>query len=54
MGLTAEAVSKEYNVSRQQQDEFSFHSHQKALNAISNGYFKKGILPMPVEEILYR
>ena len=51
MGLTAEAVSKEYNVSRQQQDEFSFNSHHKALNAISNGYFKKGILPMPVEEI---
>lgn len=51
MGLTAEAVSKEYNVSRQQQDEFSFHSHQKALNAITNGHFKNGILPMPVEEI---
>jgi acetyl-CoA acyltransferase len=51
MGLTAEAVSKEYHVSRQQQDEFSFYSHQKALNAINNGYFKKGILPMPVEEI---
>lgn len=51
MGLTAEAVSKEYNVTREQQDEFSLHSHQKALNAINNGYFKSGILPMPVEEI---
>jgi acetyl-CoA acyltransferase len=51
MGLTAEAVSKEYNVSREQQDEFSFHSHQKAMNAITNGYFKSGILPMPVEEV---
>jgi len=51
MGLTAEAVSKEYSVNRQQQDEFSFYSHQKALNAITNGYFKEGILPMPVEEI---
>ncbi len=51
MGLTAEAVSKEYNVSREQQDEFSFHSHQKALNAINNGYFKEGILPMPVEQV---
>jgi len=51
MGLTAEAVAKEYNVSREQQDEFSFHSHQKALNAIKNGHFKSGILPMPVEEI---
>lgn len=51
MGLTAEAVAKEYNVSREQQDEFSLHSHQKALNAIQNGYFKSGILPMNVEEI---
>jgi acetyl-CoA acyltransferase len=51
MGLTAEAVSKEYNVSREFQDEFSFHSHQKALKAINNGYFKSGILPIPVEEI---
>ncbi|KAA9041566.1 acetyl-CoA C-acyltransferase [Ginsengibacter hankyongi] len=51
MGLTAEAVSKEYHVSREQQDEFSLHSHQKAMNAITNGYFKSGILPMPVEEI---
>ena len=51
MGLTAEAVAKEYDITRQQQDEFSLHSHKKALNAISNGYFKSGILPMPVEEI---
>ncbi|HEU5365808.1 MAG TPA: acetyl-CoA C-acyltransferase [Hanamia sp.] len=51
MGLTAEAVAKEYNVSRGQQDEFSLHSHQKAKNAIDNGYFKSGILPMPVEEV---
>ncbi|HEU5052887.1 MAG TPA: thiolase family protein [Hanamia sp.] len=51
MGLTAEAVAKEYNISRQQQDEFSLHSHQKALNAIQNGYFKSGILPMQVEEV---
>lgn len=51
MGLTAEAVSKEFHVTREQQDEFSLHSHQKAMNAITNGYFKSGILPMPVEEI---
>ncbi|HEY5369690.1 MAG TPA: acetyl-CoA C-acyltransferase [Hanamia sp.] len=51
MGLTAEAVAKEYNVTREQQDEFSLHSHKKALNAIKEGYFKSGILPMPVEEI---
>src|SRR3954470_16891073 len=42
MGLTAEAVAKEFNVNREAQDEFAFHSHQKALKAISNGYFKNG------------
>jgi len=51
MGLTAEAVAKEFNVSREAQDEFSFHSHQKAINAIKNGYFKSGILPINVEEV---
>jgi acetyl-CoA acyltransferase len=51
MGLTAEAVAKEFNVSRDEQDQFSLNSHKKALNAISNGYFKNGILPMTVEEV---
>ncbi|MEO6135072.1 MAG: acetyl-CoA C-acyltransferase [Ginsengibacter sp.] len=51
MGLTAEAVAKEYEVTREQQDEFSLHSHQKAKHAIDNGHFKSGILPMNVEEI---
>jgi len=51
MGLTAEAVAKEFNVSREAQDEFSFHSHQKAINAIKNGYFKTGILPINVDEV---
>lgn len=51
MGLTAEAVANEFKVSRQDQDEFSFKSHQKALNAIQNGYFKPGILPINVEEV---
>ena len=51
MGLTAEAVAKEFNVNREQQDEFSYNSHQKAINAIKNGYFKNGILPVTVEEV---
>lgn len=51
MGLTAEAVAKEYNVSREDQDEFSYNSHQKAINAIEKGYFKEGILPITVEQI---
>ncbi|MBI2730556.1 MAG: acetyl-CoA C-acyltransferase [Sphingobacteriales bacterium] len=51
MGLTAEAVAKEYNVSRDDQDAFAFNSHKKAMNAIQNGYFKTGILPINVEEV---
>ncbi len=51
MGLTAEAVAKEYNISREDQDEFSYNSHLKAISAIEKGYFKPGILPMPVEEV---
>ena len=50
MGLTAEAVAKEYEVSREDQDQFSYHSHQKAIAAIQNGYFKSGILPISVEQ----
>jgi acetyl-CoA acyltransferase len=51
MGLTAEAVAKEYNVTRAEQDEFSYNSHRKALHAIKEGYFKEGILPIQVEQI---
>lgn len=51
MGLTAEAVAKEYEVTREQQDEFSLGSHQKAIKAISEGYFTEGIIPMKVEEV---
>ena len=51
MGLTAEAVAKEYNVSRAEQDAFSLSSHQKALQAIQQGYFKQGIVPITVKEI---
>ncbi len=51
MGLTAEAVAKEYNVNREDQDQFSYNSHKKAINAIQNGYFKSGILPINVEQV---
>ncbi|GAA4426470.1 acetyl-CoA C-acyltransferase [Pontibacter saemangeumensis] len=50
MGLTAEAVASDYNVSREDQDEFALKSHQKALNAIEKGYFKEQIVPITVEE----
>jgi acetyl-CoA acyltransferase len=51
MGLTAEAVAKEYQVSREDQDEFSYRSHMKAKEAIAGGHFRNGILPITVEEV---
>ncbi len=51
MGLTAEAVAKKWNITRKDQDEFAYNSHQKALNAIEKGYFKSGIAPIVVKEI---
>jgi acetyl-CoA acyltransferase len=50
MGLTAEAVAQQYKVSREEQDAFALASHQKAIHAIQQGYFKEGILPIPVKE----
>jgi len=51
MGLTAEAVAKEFNINREDQDLFAYQSHQKAINAIQNGRFKPSIAPIEVEEI---
>jgi acetyl-CoA acyltransferase len=48
MGLTAENLAKKYGVTRQQADEFSFASHQKALAAIAAGKFKDEIVPVAV------
>lgn len=50
MGLTAEAVAKEYQVSREDQDQFALKSHQKAIEAIKNGHLKAGVLPITVKE----
>jgi acetyl-CoA acyltransferase len=50
MGLTAEAVANEYKVSREEQDLFSYHSHQKAMKAIQEGKFKSEIVPIHVNE----
>ena len=51
MGLTAEAVAKQFGVSRQQQDEFALNSHLKALRAIEEGRFKNEIVPIEVEHV---
>lgn len=50
MGATAESVSSEFNVNREDQDAFSLASHQKALSAIREGKFKEQIVPITVKE----
>ena len=50
MGLTAEAVAKEFKISREDQDKFSYNSHQKAIKAIKEGKFKDDIVPITVKE----
>ncbi|GGB08516.1 acetyl-CoA C-acyltransferase [Mucilaginibacter rubeus] len=50
MGLTAEAVAKEYHIGREEQDQFAYNSHQKAINAIKEGKFKEEIAPVNIVE----
>ena len=52
MGQTAEEVANEYKISRKDQDEFSYASHQKAIAAIKEGKFKDEIVPVNVSEVL--
>lgn len=51
MGLTAEAVAQKFKVSREDQDEFAYNSHVKAIAAIEAGKFKDEIVPVTVEEV---
>lgn len=53
MGLTAEAVSVKYGISRLEQDEFAFRSHQLATKAQQKNYFKEEITPVNIEESLF-
>lgn len=50
MGLTGEEVAQEYDISREDQDEFALRSHKNAVNAIKQGYFEGQIVPIRVEE----
>lgn len=50
MGLTAEQVAKKYHISREDQDEFAYTSHMRALSAIKEGRFRDEIVPVEVEE----
>ncbi len=49
MGYTAEEVAKQYNITREEQDQFAFESHRKALKANQEGRFASQIVPIPVE-----
>jgi len=51
MGLTAEAVAKQYNISREDQDRFAYESHMKAIKAQQDGKFKEEIHPIKLQEI---
>ncbi len=51
MGLTAEAVAQQYKISREDQDAFSFNSHEKSLKALDNGTFKEDIAPINVDQV---
>ncbi len=49
MGYTAEEVAKQYGITREEQDQFAFESHRKALQANAEGRFAGQIVPVPVE-----
>ncbi|MEM8893697.1 MAG: acetyl-CoA C-acyltransferase [Bacteroidota bacterium] len=50
MGLTAEELAKDYDIKREDADEFSYNSHQKAITAIKEGKFQDEIVPVTVSE----
>lgn len=51
MGLTAEQVQRKYGVTREDQDQFAFESHQKALRAQAEGHFDEEIVPVAVSSV---
>jgi len=53
MGITAENVAEKYGISREDQDAFSYRSHQRAVDAIDSGRFDDEIVPLEVEETYY-
>ena len=53
MGITAENVADQYNVSREDQDAFALQSHMRAIDAIESGRFEEEIVPLEVEDTVY-
>lgn len=54
MGNTAENVAEQYKISREDQDRFALQSHLRAIDAISNGRFEEEIVPLHVENVVYK
>jgi acetyl-CoA C-acetyltransferase len=50
MGMTGELVAEKYHISRQEQDQFAFQSHQKAIRAIKSCFFGEQILPVEIPQ----
>ncbi|MBE3559580.1 MAG: thiolase family protein [Ktedonobacteraceae bacterium] len=50
MGMTAENLAREYNISREEQDAFALRSHQRAIAATDSGIFKREIIPVPLPD----
>lgn len=53
MGLTAEAVAEEFGITREEQDQFAYESHMKAVRAIREGRFKDEIVPITVHDTYF-
>jgi len=51
MGLTAENLARKYGITREQADQFSLRSHQRAVAAIAEGKFKDEVVPLEVTEV---
>lgn len=50
MGMTGEIIAEKFGASREEQDEYAFSSHQKAIKAIEKGYFKEEIVPVAIPQ----
>jgi acetyl-CoA C-acetyltransferase len=50
MGMTGEVVAEKFGATREEQDQYAFSSHQKAIHAIENGYLKDEIVPVSIPQ----
>ena len=50
MGITAENIAKKYHVTREEQDDFGWHTQQRAINGVDSGAFKEEIVPVRIKD----